>query len=78
MPWLMQEHQIFSGRKCQGYVYVKLEYWSTVKKIKYYLRHENKVHENIEDIHTKHSDYIILRIHNGCTFNKSHLQSNEE
>ena len=32
--------------KCQDYVCVKWEYWSTMWKIKHYLRHENKVIEN--------------------------------
>ena len=35
-----------SNRKCQDYLYVKWEYWSTMYKIKHYLRHENKVNEN--------------------------------
>ena len=35
-----------SYRKFQDYVYIELEYWSTMKKIKHYLRHENKVNEN--------------------------------
>ena len=36
----------FNDIKCQDYVYVEIEYWSTMKKIKHYLRHENKVNEN--------------------------------
>ena len=31
-----------SNRKCQDYVYVKWEYWSTMKRIKHYLKHGNK------------------------------------
>ena len=34
------------NRKCQDYVYIKWEYWSTMYKIKHYLRYENKVNEN--------------------------------
>ena len=34
------------NRKCQDYVYIKWEYWSTMQKIKPCLRHENKVNEN--------------------------------
>ena len=33
-------------RKCQDYVFVKWEYWSTMLKIRHYLRHENKVNGN--------------------------------
>ena len=33
-------------RKYQDYVYIKWKYWSTIEKIKHYLRHENKVKEN--------------------------------
>ena len=36
----------FDDKKCQGYVYIKWEYWSTMLTIKHYLRHENKVNEN--------------------------------
>ena len=38
--------QIKANRKRQGYVYVKWEYYSTMLKIKHYLRHENQVKEN--------------------------------
>ena len=31
------------NRKCKDYVYGKWEYWSTMLKIKHFLRHENKV-----------------------------------
>ena len=34
------------NRKCQDYVYVKWEYWSTMHKIKHYLKHENQINEN--------------------------------
>ena len=37
---------ICSNRKCQDYVYVKWEYWSTILKTKHYLRHENKANKN--------------------------------
>ena len=30
------------NRKCQDYVYIEIEYRSTMQKIKHYLRHENK------------------------------------
>ena len=30
----------------QYYVYIQWEYWSTMEKIKHYLRYENKVNEN--------------------------------
>ena len=32
----------FYSRKCQDYVYLTWEYWSTMQKIKHYLRHEHK------------------------------------
>ena len=34
------------NRKCQDYIYLKWEYWSTMQKVKHYLRYENKVNEN--------------------------------
>ena len=34
-------------RKCQDYVYVIWEYYSTMWKIEHYLRHENKVNEGL-------------------------------
>ena len=33
-------------KKCPDYVYVKWEYWSTMQKIKHYLRYENKVNKS--------------------------------
>ena len=38
--------RVLAYRKWQDYVYVKLEYWSSMWNIKHYLRHENKVNEN--------------------------------
>ena len=35
--------RLISNRKCQDYVYIKWEYWSTMKKMEHYFRHENKV-----------------------------------
>ena len=34
-----------SIRKCQDYVYVKWEYWSTMQQIEHFLRQDNKVNE---------------------------------
>ena len=34
------------NRKCQDYIYVNWEYYSTMQIIKHYFKHENKVNEN--------------------------------
>ena len=42
----LKSYRSMTNRMCQDYVYIKWEYWSTMWKIKHYLRHENKVNEN--------------------------------
>ena len=48
--WVHKTSDIYipnmTTRKCQDYVYIKWEYWSTMKKIKHSMRHDSKVNEN--------------------------------